>query len=168
MGLFLTHICKSADFWCPVRNVAVYNCRKHPLFYTGILLIQFSEQVFYILSFCIAVCRTGAFYDRKLIFVTEAFHICFRNIHQRADHRKVGAVKMGDRRKRIKMPFVDQRHHHGFYNIILVMGISYFIAAQFFIVSFKAPLRIFAHREQGFFSFLSSNTIRAISVFTTV
>lgn len=129
---FLPHICKSADFWCPVRNVAVYNCRKHPLFYTGILLIQFSEQIFYILSFCISVCRTGAFYDRKLIFVTEAFHICFIYIHQRADHRKVGAVKMGDRRKRIKMPFVDQRHHHGFYDIILVMGISYFIAAQFF------------------------------------
>lgn len=167
MGLFITHICKSADFWCPVRNVAVYNCRKHPLFYTGILLIQFSEQVFYILSFCISVCRTGL-YDRKLIFVTEAY-ICFRNIHQWADHRAVGAVKSGDSEEKNKNALRRSETSSWFLQYHPCDGHKPFYCSPVFLsCRLKHLLRIFAHREHGFFSFLSSNTIRAISVFTTV
>ena len=59
-------------------------------------------------------------------------HICLIHKHHWPDHRKLHSVQIGLRRKGIEASLKKEGEQHGFYNIILVMGISYFIAAQFF------------------------------------
>ena len=60
----------------------------------------------------------------------------------------------------MKPPFIDQRHEHGFNDIILVVRVGYFIAACFF---YGFIQRSFAHfctegAGVGFFSLIENNS----------
>ena len=105
---------------------------KDALFCTAVFVVDADQKLFDILSARVTVGWTGILADRKLHEIAETPDIPFFDEHQRADDREIRLLKMSDWWESIESSLVDQRHHHGFHDIILVVGVSDLIASQFF------------------------------------
>ena len=130
-GLLMHRVTYGIGLFRPSGDMSVQDRREHTVAAARIFPVQPDDQILYVLTPRIAVSRTGIFKDRKLIAVLKADDIGFVNIHQRSDHSQIHAVQISDRRKAEKAAFVDQRKHHGLNNIVFMVCISHFIAAQF-------------------------------------
>src|SRR5699024_12450488 len=88
-------------------------------------------QIIRIMRIGKSVDRPAAPEHRELKFMLKNHDIYLIHKHHWPDHRKDHSNQIGLRRKGIKASLKKEGEQHGFYNIILVMGISYLIAAHF-------------------------------------
>ena len=89
------------------------------------------HQIFGIFAAGMAIGGTWTFGDRKILFSGKADDIRFGHVQQRTDNRQTGSFKFCNRRECIEVALVDERHQHGFYQVIAMMSVGDFIAAEF-------------------------------------
>ena len=89
------------------------------------------HQIFGIFAAGMAIGGTWTFGDRKILFSGKADDIRLGHIKQRPDDGETGPFKFCNRRECIEVALVDERHQHGFYQVIAMMSVGDFIAAEF-------------------------------------
>ena len=66
---------------------------EHPLSGTGMISVELPEQLFRILTFCVAVYWTLALNYREIIFVFKTDDIHFVDKHERTDNGQIHAIQ---------------------------------------------------------------------------
>ena len=116
--------------WRPSLDVAVQYCREHPLPGSGMLIVQLLHQFLCVLALGIPVNWTAAGHYGQIILLLKSNHFCLVYEHDRADYRQIHAIQIGLWREGVEASFKYQGQQHGLDDIILVVGVGYFVAAH--------------------------------------
>ena len=94
------------------------------------MLAAFADELLHVLASGLAVCRAGIGHYGEFILTGESDHIPLVHIEHRTQHLQSGLVQLRHRREAVVAPFKEQVHHAGLDEVVLVVGVGDFCAAQ--------------------------------------
>ena len=116
--------------WRPVGDIAFQDSCEHFIDGSRIFTVDLVHQLFGIFSSGVSVGRTWTFGHGQILFSSETDDIRLGHIKQRPDDSKAGSFEPGNWWECIEVTFINQRHQHGFNQIVTVMSVSDFIATM--------------------------------------
>ena len=78
----------------PALDIPVQDSCKHPLFCSGMLLVQLADQLLGVLALGVAVDGTAAFHHREIILIFKTDHIGLVHKHDGTNDSQIHPVQI--------------------------------------------------------------------------